>query len=72
MQNLGRLLLLLGVTLAIVGGIVLLLGRAGVGQVPGTVRMGSSDWGCYVPILGSILLSIVLTIVLNLLLRLFR
>jgi len=73
-QGLGRMLLLLGITLAIVGGIMLLLGRSGIGagSLPGSVRLQSQGWSCYIPILASILLSIVLTVVLNLLLRFFR
>jgi hypothetical protein len=71
-QGLGRILVLLGISLAIVGVIMLLLGRSGVTSLPGDIRIQSQGWGCYVPILGSIILSIVLTIVLNLLLRFFR
>ncbi len=72
MQGLGRILLLLGITLAIVGGIMVAIGRTGLTSLPGDIRIQSQGWGCYVPILGSIILSIILTIVLNLLLRLFR
>lgn len=74
MQGLGRMLLLLGITLVIVGGMVLLLGRSGIGPglLPGSVRVQSQGWSCYVPIVASIVLSIILTIVLNLLIRFFR
>ena len=72
LQGIGRILVLLGVGLAIVGAIVFLAGRAGFGSLPGDIRVQSQGWGCYVPILGSIILSIILTVVLNLLLRFFR
>ncbi len=72
MQGLGRILVLLGITLALVGGIVLLLDRSGVTSLPGDIRVQSQGWGCYVPIVASIVLSIILTIVLNLLIRFFR
>ena len=71
-QGFGRILVLLGVALAIVGGVLLIIGRAGVGSLPGDIRVQSQSWSCYVPIVGSIILSIILTIVLNLLLRFFR
>jgi uncharacterized membrane-anchored protein len=66
------MLLLLGLSLAIVGGIMLLLGRSGISTLPGDIRVQSQGWGCYVPIVASIILSIALTIVLNLLIRFFR
>ncbi len=72
LQGFGRLLLLLGIGMAIVGGLLLLLGRLGVASLPGDIRIQSQGWGCYVPIVASIVISILLTIVLNLLLRWFR
>lgn len=71
-QGFGRILVLLGISLAIVGGLMLVLGRLGAGSLPGDIRIQSSGWGCYIPILGSIVLSILLTIVVNVLLRWFR
>jgi hypothetical protein len=71
-QGFGRILIMLGFALAIVGGVMLLVGRAGGVTLPGDIRIQSQGWGCYVPIVASIVLSIILTIVLNLLLRFFR
>ncbi len=71
-QGFGRILVLLGISIAIVGGLMLLLGRAGLGSLPGDIRIQSQGWGCCVPIVASIVLSIILTIVINLLLRFFR
>jgi hypothetical protein len=51
---------------------MLVFARLGIGSLPGDVRIQSQGWGCYVPIVASIVISIFLTIVLNLLLRWFR
>jgi len=70
-QALGRLLALLGISLAIVGGMLWMGGRLGLGSLPGNLHFSGQGWSCFVPITLSILLSIVLTIVLNLVLRFF-
>lgn len=70
-NGLGRLLVILGVAIAIVGGLVLLLGRLGLGSLPGDIRVRGEGWGCYVPIVSSILLSLLLTLILNLFFRWF-
>lgn len=70
LEQIGRLLVLCGVMLAVVGGAVWALGRfGGLGRLPGTLRIESGGFTCLIPILGSILISVVLTIALNLLAR---
>jgi hypothetical protein len=71
MEGIGKLLVALGIAFAIVGGLVWAAGRLGIESLPGTLRFGSEQWGCYVPIALSILLSIVLTLVLNVVIRWF-
>lgn len=70
-SGIGRLLVILGVAIAVVGGLMLLLGRLGLGGLPGDIRLRGEGWGCYVPIVSSILLSLLLTLILNLLFRWF-
>ena len=69
LQTLGKYLALLGLSLLVVGGLLALGGRLGLGSLPGDVRVQREGLGCYLPIATSILLSLLLTIVLNLLLR---
>lgn len=69
LQTLGKYLALLGLSLLVVGGLLALGGRLGLGSLPGDVRVQREGFGCYLPIATSILLSLLLTIVLNLLLR---
>lgn len=71
MENFGRLLLLLGISIALVGGLMILLTRLFPGLSSGlTIRIGPLT--CFFPLVLSIILSIILTIVLNILIRMGR
>ena len=71
MENIGRIILLLGITIALVGGLMMLLTRLFPGLSNGwTIRLGPVT--CIFPIALSIILSIILTIVLNIIIRLGR
>jgi hypothetical protein len=74
MVELGRLLLMLGIALVVIGGIVMLLGRTGLplGQLPGDVLYRGKNTTFYFPLASSILLSVVLSIVLFLIGRMKR
>ncbi len=65
----GKVLLGIGVLALIVGGIFLLLGKAGVGSMPGDLRFGKGNVRFYFPLGTSIVISIILTLLLNLFLR---
>jgi fluoride ion exporter CrcB/FEX len=70
LENLGRLLVFLGVALVFVGGLVWLAGRFFCDQaLPGTVKIEFPGGSCLIPILASIVISILLTVGLNLLAR---
>lgn len=72
-QTIGRLLLLLGVGITIIGGVMWLLGRfTGLGGLPGDIRVQTENVSCFVPITSMIILSVLLTIVLNVIIRLLR
>lgn len=66
MADVGRILLLFGVVLAVVGGALMLFGRL---HLPGDFTIRSGSFTIYIPIATSILVSILLTIALNLLFR---
>ena len=72
LEALGRMLALLGVSLALVGGLLWLGGRLGLGALPGNLRLNGHGWSCLVPITASILISLLLTLVLNFVLRLLN
>jgi hypothetical protein len=71
--DLGKMLLVFGGVIVLMGLGLLLLGRIPfLGRLPGDLTLRRGNWSCYVPIVSSILLSLLLTLVLNVLLRLFR
>jgi hypothetical protein len=64
--QLGRVLLLGGVSLAAVGLLLILAGRLGLGRLPGDLVWRGENWAVYVPLGWMILLSVLLTLLLNL------
>ena len=71
-DSLGKMLLLFGVTLALVGAGIMLAGRIPfLGNLPGDLTFGRNGFRVYLPIATSIVISIVLTIVVNVLLGAF-
>jgi hypothetical protein len=74
MMETGRLLVMLGVALVVIGGIVMLLGRTGLplGRLPGDIVYRGKNTTFYFPLASSILISVVLSIVLFLIGRMKR
>ncbi len=73
MEWLGKWMVFFGLALAGIGGLIWLMGRfAGMGDLPGTLRIERPGFTCVIPILGSIILSLLLTIVLNIIVRLLK
>lgn len=68
-SGIGRILLLVGVVALIAGAVFLLLGKLGIGSMPGDMRFGKGNVRFYFPLGTSIVLSIILTLLLNLFLR---
>ena len=66
MRDVGRILLAVGVVLAVVGALLMLFGRF---PLPGDFTFRSGGVTVYIPLATGIILSIVLTVALNLLLR---
>ncbi len=66
MQDAGRLLLVFGVLVALIGGGLMLFGRF---HLPGDLTFRTGGVTIFIPIAASIILSIVLTVVLNVMFR---
>jgi DUF2905 family protein len=66
MADIGRLVLVFGVLLVVIGGALMLFGRL---HLPGDLTFRSGNTVIYIPLATSIVLSIVATIVLNLVFR---
>ena len=73
LQELGRLLLILGGIIALVGLFLFLGGKIPfLGRLPGDIHIQRDNVSCVFPLATSLLLSIILTVLLNLLLRILR
>ncbi|HEX9363434.1 MAG TPA: DUF2905 domain-containing protein, partial [Candidatus Dormibacteraeota bacterium] len=66
MADVGRMLLVFGVLLVVIGGALMLFGRV---HLPGDFTFRSGNTTVYIPVATSIVLSIIATIVLNLVFR---
>jgi hypothetical protein len=71
-DQLGKLLIILGIVILVLGGVFLLFGRSFLGKLPGDINITNGSFSCTVPIVSMIVLSILLTIILNIVLRLFN
>jgi len=63
-QQIGKWLIAIGIAVAVMGGLMLLLGRLGFFRLPGDLQFGGRNWRVYFPIATCIILSIILTLIL--------
>ncbi|MHC4616979.1 MAG: DUF2905 domain-containing protein [Planctomycetota bacterium] len=63
-QQIGKWLISLGIIIALVGGLLVVLGRMGLFKLPGDFEFGGRNWRIYLPIASCIVISIVLTVIL--------
>ncbi|MCL6634291.1 MAG: DUF2905 domain-containing protein [Peptococcaceae bacterium] len=69
-ESFGKMLLLFGIFLAVLGGLMLVGGKLfGLGRLPGDIYIQRGNFSFYFPVVTSIVLSILLTIILNLIRR---
>ncbi|NTU64851.1 MAG: DUF2905 domain-containing protein [Chloroflexi bacterium] len=68
--DLGKWLVLAGLGLALLGGMIWLLGHIPFfGNLPGDIRIQTQNFGCFFPLVSMIVLSILATIILNIIIR---
>ncbi len=74
MAEMGRVLVVVGIGLVVIGGVVMLLGRTGVplGRLPGDILYRGKNTTFYFPLATSIVLSVVLSILMFLISRFRR
>lgn len=74
LSSLGKLLVMIGLVVMVLGGLVWLIGMAPlqIGRLPGDIHLRGERWSFYFPITTCIILSILLTIILNIILRVMR
>ena len=67
--ELGRILLVVGIVLVVLGGLAVLGVRLPFGRLPGDIAIEGARGGFYFPVVTMIIVSIVLTVLLNIFLR---
>ncbi len=74
MIEFGRILVIIGVTIALIGGLILVASRffPWLGNLPGDLRFESENFKIYIPFATMLLVSILGSILLNILIRIFR
>ncbi len=73
LEILARWLVVIGIGIAVLGGILWLLSRIpGLSSLPGTIKIEGSGFTCVIPLLAMIVISVVLTVLLNLAARWFK
>jgi hypothetical protein len=68
-EGLGRLIIVMGLALVVVGVIVSFARTLRLGSLPGDLHWSGRGWQVWVPLGSSLLLSLLLTVILNLFLR---
>lgn len=63
-QQIGKWLILAGILVAVLGALMVLLGRVGLFRLPGDLQFGGRNWRIYFPIASCIIISIILTLIL--------
>ncbi len=70
LDSLGKMVLIFGVVLVLIGGLMVLGGRLfGLGRLPGDIFIQKGNFSFYFPVVTCIALSVLLTIILNLIRR---
>ncbi len=74
MESIGRLLMIAGAIILIVGGAIYLAGRLNLplGQLPGDIHIEGERFRLYIPLATGLLISLLLTLILNLADRLWK
>jgi membrane protein implicated in regulation of membrane protease activity len=73
LQNVGKILLLLGGSILALGLVLTLGGKLPwLGRLPGDIRIEREGFSCFIPLATSLLLSLLLTVLLNIVVRLLN
>ncbi|MDY7039682.1 MAG: DUF2905 domain-containing protein [Chloroflexota bacterium] len=71
-EDIGKTLVAVGGGILLLGGVLWLAGKVGLGRLPGDIFIRREGFSCYMPLATGLVLSVVLTIVLNLIVRLLN
>ena len=62
-QNFGKIILITGIIISLVGVIIIFLGKVGLFKLHGYIEIGGKNWKVFFPIVSCIIISVVLTVI---------
>ena len=62
-QNIGKIVIALGLMITFVGIVIFVLGKLGLGKMPGDMKFGNDNFKVYFPIGTCILISVIMTLI---------
>lgn len=62
-QQIGKLLLIMGVVISVIGLGMILLSKAELFRLPGDIHLEGKNWKFYFPIVSCLIISVVLTVI---------
>ena len=65
MHSLGKTILIMGIVLLLVGGILIIGEKFGLGKLPGDIFIQKGNFTFFFPIVSTLLISLLLTLILN-------
>jgi len=69
-ENIGKILIIAGIGIALLGGIIFLFSRVPfMGNLPGDINIKRENFSLQIPCATSIILSIILTVIINIIIR---
>lgn len=68
-ESFGKTIIFIGIGIAVIGFIIMIGSKLGLGKLPGDIYYKREDFTFYFPVVTSIVVSIVLSIILNLFFR---
>ncbi|WP_026836306.1 DUF2905 family protein [Limisalsivibrio acetivorans] len=69
MEDMGRLLIIFGAVIALVGFVFIFGSKFGLGRLPGDISIEKENFSFHFPVVTSIIISIVVTVILNIFFR---
>ena len=63
-QQFGKWLIASGIFIAVLGVLVMLLGKVGLFKLSGDLQFDSKNWRIYIPIASCVIISVILTVIL--------
>ena len=65
MESLGKIFITMGIVLLLVGGILIIGERFGLGKLPGDIFIQKGNFTFFFPIVSSLVISLLVTLLLN-------